>query len=158
MAISDTEADARQFGLSLREQAALSRAPKLKPEQQFWNLPAKLDRARQIGREEDLISRLAALARGIPSAHNNELDARRHARWSERMAQEIDPVTSLLVGFGHELEGSLSRRRPQPRAEALMDAHNNAEGRQAARERRPIDPGRLQTSPQTKGPSIGHGF
>lgn len=158
MSISDTRADVRPVGLTLRERAALAAAPRREPERQPWNLIAKYWRAAQIGREEELISRLAAFAQGVPGAHNNELDARRHARWSERMSNEIDPVTSLLVGFGHEIEGSLSFARPQPRAEALMDAHNNAEGRRAAREGQPIDPARLQMSPKPYRPKMGHGF
>ncbi|TAJ70700.1 MAG: hypothetical protein EPO51_16555 [Phenylobacterium sp.] len=153
MAISDTEASARALGLSLRERAELSRAPKLKPEKQFWNLPAKLDRARAIADEEGRAAWGAARAQGVSRPHNNALDAQRHARWSERMAREIDPVTSFLVGTGHELAEMF-----QPRAEALMDFRNNAEGRRAAREGRPIDPTRLQATPTPYRPKMTHGF
>jgi hypothetical protein len=36
--------------------------------------------------------------------HNGPLDAWRHAEWSRRMAEEIDPVRARLFGFGHEVE------------------------------------------------------
>lgn len=153
MAISDTEADVRPFGLSLGERAALSQAPKLRPEKQFWNLPAKLDRARAIADEEGRAAWAVARAQGVSRPHNNALDAQRHARWSERMALEIDPETSFLVGTGHELSEMF-----QPRAEALMDFRNNAEGRRAARDGRPIDPTRLQTTPTPYRPRMTHGF
>ena len=42
---------------------------------------------------------------GKGGAHNNALDAMRHARWSLRMATEIDPISSRLIGAEHELEG-----------------------------------------------------
>lgn len=152
MAISDTEASAGVFGLSLRERAALSKAPKVRPETQPWTIMAKLDRARTLADEEGRAAWTAARAQGIARPHNNALDAQRHARWSERMAREIGPVTSFLVGTGHELAAIF-----QPRGEALMDLHNNAEGRRAAREHRPIDPRRLQTSPSRRS-GMTHGF
>lgn len=141
MAISDTELGMRQPNLSLRERAALAAAPRRKPERRPWDLAAKYARAEQIGREELLISRLSALAQKLPDSHNNALDARRHARWSQRMSSEIDPVTSFVAGAGHELAGVLYG---QPWAETLMDSRNNAEGRLAAREGRAIDPRNLQ--------------
>lgn len=172
MAISDTPFDARPRGLSLDERAKVARAPKLRPEQQWWNLPAKYDKAKQIAWEER--QRSIALA-GDAGAHDNAFDAMRHARWSQRMATEIDPISSRLFGAEHEIEGSLmpsparlkrwnapdwlqdaARARDwheQPAAEALMDMRNNAEGRRAAAEGRPIRPGNLQVRLGEPSPS-----
>lgn len=60
------------------------------------------------------------------------------------MSEEINPFTSWAAGFGHEVEGLL---KGQPYNEALMDLHNNAEGRAAGAEMRPVDPAKLRTSP-----------
>jgi RHS repeat-associated protein len=98
------------------------------------------DRARQIGLEE------LARHRG----HNDADDAMRHAEWSRRMRCEIGPFTAWSSGVGHEI-GDLFHGMPW--SESMMDLHNNAEGRQAGSEGRPVDPGRLVTSPtNSSGP------
>ncbi len=61
--------------------------------------------------------------------HNNMGDAKRHAVWSQRMYQEINPVTSYTAGYLYELKNLLTR---QPLNETLMDLHNNSVGRAAA--------------------------
>jgi hypothetical protein len=134
-----------------------------RPEKQWWNLPAKVAAGNRIGAEER--------ARSIEldpdhNPHNDEFDAMRHARWSNRMATEIGPIFSRVAGAGHELENmlpsperlaaygaprgllDLARARQwhgESEAEALMDKRNNAEGRLAAAQGRAIDPRRLQT-------------
>ncbi|GEM_PF-5378279 len=99
------------------------------------------DRARQIAKEE----------LENHSGHNDLDDAMRHADWSERMYKEINPLTSWLAGTGHEIQGyfdkSPSMSTSQYMKESRMDIHNNAEGRNAAKEGRPIDPKNLVTSP-----------
>lgn len=116
----------------------------LPPAKQWWNLQAKLDAVQPIRLQEEMIHR----------GRNDHDDAMRHAEWSRRMAEEIDPVTSQLVGIGHELEGSFAHRptwlfkgTAQPASEAMMDMRNNAEGIRSFREGRPIDPRRLQDRP-----------
>lgn len=73
--------------------------------------------------------------------HNNMGDAQRHAEWSRRMYEEINPITSILVGYGHELDGLIYGE--QPINEMLMDLHNNAVGRAAAASGVPIDQSEL---------------
>jgi hypothetical protein len=48
-----------------------------------------------------------------------------------------------LAGTGHELDNLLTDGSPL--AEVLMDLHNNAQGRRAGSEGRPVDPNSLQT-------------
>lgn len=50
-------------------------------------------------------------------------------------------VTSV-AGTGHELEGLLQGQRLN---EALMDLHNNGQGRRAGSEGKPVNPNSLQT-------------
>lgn len=130
-------------GLTPAEQAALARAPR-RPEQQWWNVPAKLDRAGEIAQEELDRSRRASEAAGLGRPHNNRFDAARHAEWSRRMSTEIDPLTSFLVGTGHEGQNLIEF---QPIGEIVMDLRNNAEGRRAAAERRAVNPSNLQIRP-----------
>jgi hypothetical protein len=85
----------------------------------WWDLPANFGRAREIAAEE--------LARR-PNSHNDLGDAMRHAEWSRRMTQEINPFTAWMAGTGHELEGML---HGQPWSEMLMDLHNNRIGRES---------------------------
>ena len=141
MAISDTPFDAHPLGLILPERTALDRAPRTPPERQWWNLPGKFGRAQAIGEEGAARARRVSRAQGLPNSHNNAYDAVRHARWSQRMANEIGPVTATVAGYAHELRGML---HGQPGAEARMDPRNNAEGRRAADERRAIRPENLQ--------------
>ena len=103
----------------------------------WWDVPANIGKAKEIAVEE-------VTKRGKGN-HNNEGDAMRHAEWSRRMAQEIGPVTSWAVGVGHEVEGLF---KGQPWGEAMMDIHNNAEGRSAASEKRPVDRSKLQKQPK----------
>lgn len=141
MAISDTKFDVRFPRMTLEDHLALARAPKLPAHQRWWNVPAKLVRAHQIAAEERERSFRQARQRGEGRPHNDELDAMRHARWSQRMASEIDPVTAAMAGTAHEVDNWLSG---QPHEEELMDRRNNEEGRRAAIEGRPINPDRLQ--------------
>ena len=101
----------------------------------WWDIGANMRRASQIAQEE--------LAKR-PDQHNNIGDAMRHAEWSRRMVAEITNETALLAGLGHELEGLLNG---QPLSEALMDLQNNAEGRAAGREGRPVNPENLIPAP-----------
>jgi hypothetical protein len=127
------------------------------PAKQWWNIPAKDAAAHQIADEE---------LHEYPG-RNDIGDAMRHARWSQRMATEIDPVSAKLAGAEHEIvnlaqaAGAVAGRHlmrraavpveitsmPQAVAESIMDLHNNAEGRRAAEEGRPIDPSRLTILP-----------
>jgi hypothetical protein len=128
--------------------------PRVPPEKQWWNLPAKYHAAERIKAE---------VLRDYPG-WNNAGDAARHAELSRRMASEIDPLTSYVAGVAHEIDntipGSWARFAPgfmkahaeenwhgQDKAERDMDLRNNAEGRRAAAEHRPVDPARLQDSP-----------
>lgn len=157
--------------LTPSEMAVLAAAPMLasressaqNPAQQWWNLPAKEAAGRRIAAEEQ------AKFRGH---HNDAGDAMRHAEWSQRMANEIDPVFSRLAGYEHEGENILGavadiiprvgrvispsayppRTSPIPSlgqtlAESRMDLHNNAVGIDAATARRPIAPSALQVRP-----------
>lgn len=137
--------------MSVKEHVALASAPRLPPEKQWWNLQAKIHKARQIAGEELQTSIANAREAGLPDAHNNSYDALRHARWSQRMADEIGPVFARVAGLEHELEGSLLHG--QGMDEALMDLRNNAEGRRAGAEHRPIDPRNLQSGPSQRAPT-----
>lgn len=174
MAISDAPFTSRASRQLLENRLALDVAPRLPPERQWWNLPAKHAKAKEIAAEERRRSIESAVAAG-ERAHNSRFDAQRHAEWSRRMASEIDPLSARVFGAIHELEGSLpspetlrARGAPgwlqnlarsrewhdQPAAEALMDVRNNAEGRRAAAEGRPVNPANLQTRPGT--PAAGN--
>jgi hypothetical protein len=98
---------------------------------------SRLERAEIIGQQE--------LAKR-PFAHNDTEDGMRHAEWTRRMSEEIDPFISWVVGTAHEVSGLL---KGQPLEEARMDLNNNAEGRAAASEGRAVDPRRLQSSPES---------
>jgi hypothetical protein len=152
MAISDTRLDVRIPGMSLDDYVALSRAPRRTPAQQWWNLPAKYRAAQRIKHE---------MLRDFPG-HDDQGDALRHAELSRRLAVEIDPVTSALAGFMHEIDNSIPRpAEPRPGSHAdenwwgqrwperNMDIHNNTEGIRAALEGRPVDPANLQVRPVT---------
>ena len=104
----------------------------------WWDVPANLNRAIEIGNEE--------LRKRGKGNHNNSGDAMRHAEWSRRMAEEIGPVTSWIAGTANEAKGLL---HGQPWGEAMMDLHNNAEGRAAAKEKRPVDKSRLKNTPHS---------
>lgn len=105
----------------------------------WWDVVSNYRRAHEIAGEE--------VAKRGAGNHNNEGDAMRHAEWSRRMAEELGSGTSWLFGLGHEIDGLLNSR--QPWGEAMMDLHNNAEGRTAAREKRPVDRRKLQKAPKT---------
>jgi hypothetical protein len=97
--------------------------------------PIDLEAARRIAREE-----LAKRPRG----HNDAEDAMRHAEWMRRTAEEVNETTAKVAGYGHEVEGLLAG---QPIREAVMDLHNNREGRAAGVAKKPVDPSKLITSP-----------
>ncbi|HET6974814.1 MAG TPA: RHS repeat-associated core domain-containing protein [Pyrinomonadaceae bacterium] len=92
------------------------------------------DRAGQIANEE-LINH---------PGHNDAGDAMRHAEWSRRMRCEIGPFTAWSSGVGHEIDNLFEGA---PLEEIIMDLHNNAEGRRAGGQSRPVDPNNLQNSP-----------
>ena len=101
----------------------------------WWDLPSNFERAREIARDE---------LQKRPTQHNDAGDAMRHAEWNRRMVDEINSFTAWTAGVGHEIEGLL---QGQPLNEAMMDLLNNAEGRAAGNEGRPVDPNNLITSP-----------
>lgn len=103
----------------------------------WWDIPANIGKAIEIGGEE-------VKKRGAGN-HNNEGDAMRHAEWSRRMSEEVGPGTSWVAGMANEVKGLLNG---QPWGEAMMDIKNNAEGRAAAREGRPVDRSKLQKKPK----------
>ncbi|MYF10819.1 MAG: hypothetical protein F4229_07540 [Gammaproteobacteria bacterium] len=78
----------------------------------------------------DEAKRIAQQERDKRGSHNDIGDAMRHAEWSRRMYEEINPITATVVGYGYEIEGFLFEG--QPVEEMLMDLHNNAVGRDAA--------------------------
>ena len=84
--------------------------------------------------------------------HNDINDAKRHAEWSKRMAEEINQLTAYLAGILHELDNMLNN--DQSFDELLMDLNNNRAGREAAQEGSAIDPTDLTTiiPPSNKGP------
>jgi RHS repeat-associated protein len=100
----------------------------------WWDIPSNFKRARDIGLEE---------LKKRPMNHNDSGDAMRHAEWNRRMVEEINSFTAWTVGIGHEIEGLLQN---QPWEEAMMDLHNNAEGRKAGNENRSVDSNDLITS------------
>lgn len=122
-------------------------------------LPAKVHAAQRIYDEEEE----RAMQRGRGVASDNRFDAERHARTSYRMTKLLGPHLAALGGYGVEAGGLARniagniREQFDPNAgersfgDALasmhMDLRNNAEGRRAAVEGRPIDPSRLQTAP-----------
>ena len=67
-----------------------------------------------------------------------------HAEWMRRTRQETNACTAWLAGTGHEVDGLLGN---QPWAEALMDLHNNAVGRNAGSNNSPVDPSKLWMLP-----------
>ena len=136
--VNNTTSDARFAWLTIPQRAALERAPKLTPEKQWWDLPAKRRVALRIADEE---YRLAG------SHRNDPVDAMRHARWGNRTAAAVGPIYATLAGIGHEAGNLLFDGHPL--SESLMDIHNNAEGIDAVRKRRAIDASRLQNSPQS---------
>lgn len=101
----------------------------------WWDFPANFEKAHQIADEE--LSRR-------PASHNDMGDAMRHSEWMRRTTQETNACTARLAGTGHEIEGLLNG---QPWAEALMDLHNNAVGRNAGSNNMPVDTSRLWTLP-----------
>jgi hypothetical protein len=70
------------------------------------------------------------------SGRNDLYDAVRHARTSYRVAAEIDPLTSFLVGLAHEIRGSFGGQKvPQPLGEFVMDMRNNGVGIRSYKQR-----------------------
>jgi hypothetical protein len=159
------------FHVTIEDQIALAGAPRRPapqrqpPEKQWWNIPAKKAAGERIAQEE--LDRARALA-GPSRPHNNSFDATRHARWSRRMANEIDPIFGIAAGLQHEgkniadsIAENIERRiypsrfhpgtaRPSVRQtlqESAMDLHNNLEGVGSALAGRQIDPSRLQQAP-----------
>jgi len=133
-ALRDEQAD--PIARSRAAQVLLAAAPRQRQASlAWWDIPGKVSRGQEIARDE------LAAHRG----HHNDLeDARRHAHWSRRMAQELGPVFATAVGAGHEVTGLIEG---EPLAEAIMDMRNNAVGVNSQFAGRPIDERRLQARP-----------
>lgn len=101
----------------------------------WWDVPANLRRAREIADEE---------RSKRPNSHNDMGDAMRHAEWMRRTTEETNACTAWIAGTGHEIGGLLGG---QPWPEAVMDAHNNAVGRDAGQNKTDVDPNELWTLP-----------
>ncbi len=101
----------------------------------WWDIVSNLRRAHEIGMQE-------LAKRSGPGMHNNANDAMRHAEWMRRTTEETNAFTAWLAGVGHELD---NLTEGAPLKEILMDLHNNAQGRRAGSEGRPVDPKSLQT-------------
>jgi RHS repeat-associated protein len=107
----------------------------------WWDLPANFGRAREIAREE-LLNR--------PTQHNDLGDAMRHAEWNRRMVEETNTFTAWVAGTGHEVDNLLSDGWEW--RESMMDLHNNAEGRTAGQQDRPVNVNNLRTMPGSLTP------
>ncbi|TDT92002.1 RHS repeat domain-containing protein [Pseudodesulfovibrio indicus] len=135
--IGDRGGDPDWYGYCLDDPVNMA-DPKGLAARDWWDIVSNYKRANEIADEE-------VAKRGVGN-HNNEGDAMRHAEWSKRMAEELGGGTSWLFGVGHEIDGLINS--DQPWGEAMMDLHNNAEGRAAAREKRPVDRSKLQKAPK----------
>jgi RHS repeat-associated protein len=101
----------------------------------WWDLQANFSRASEIA-DEELLRR--------PRDHNNLGDALRHAEWSMRTTAETNAFTAWFAGVGHEVKNILFDA--QGPSETFMDLINNAEGRRAAMNNRPVDVNNLRAS------------
>lgn len=82
--------------------------------------------------------------------HHNDLgDAMRHAEASSEITKQEGPFMAFTLGTGLEVEERLFAREPS--AEFYMDLSNNAEGRNAALENRPIDQDKLIATTKPDG-------
>ena len=80
--------------------------------------------------------------------HNDIADAWRHARWNERMVNEIGWGTAAIAGYGHELEDLYYQWKIGESFrwdEMWMDLHNNREGRSGKDASYLLDEGYLRT-------------
>jgi hypothetical protein len=93
--------------------------------QLFTNLLPDLQAAERIGRE---VLYIEAPATGLPGPRNGPQDAWRHARWNQRMVEEIGWGTAIIASYSYEVRELFS----QPFSELLMDLHNNRAGRSIA--------------------------
>ncbi|MEW6600529.1 MAG: RHS repeat-associated core domain-containing protein [Nitrospirota bacterium] len=107
----------------------------------WWDIPANFTRAYKISVEERA---------NRPTAHNTSEDAMRHAEWNRRMVEETNSFTAWISGVGHEIDNFING---QPWSEGMMDLYNNAVGRAAGRAGVPVDPSKLQVSPNNS-PSL----
>jgi len=109
---------------------------------------------RQVGNYQ----RARAMGNEVSGQHkglNNLQDAMRHAEWNRRMANEIGPFTAWSMGVGNEIAGmgrSIMKGEPIDWAAVKMDLHNNAAGREAAAQGRPVDINKLRQSPGDNRP------
>ena len=148
--------------LTLHEQAALANAPKQKSlearAKRWWDLPAKTQVTRQIG------DRMLAVF--PPDVYADDAgDALRHGEWQRQSARAVGPTYANAAGLAHEADALVDSFRvhvlgQEPHLRSTvptvgqviprirMDLHNNAEGRRAAAEGRPVDMSRLQTYPR----------
>jgi hypothetical protein len=94
-------------------------------------------------------------AKKYPGAHNGKGDAFRHAYWSALMTKHCGVESAKKYGFAHEsvppgdgsqcvLVGSGSART-QPRAERVMDEHNNSVGRDIGKANLAVSDDKLAT-------------
>lgn len=94
----------------------------------FIDLVKNLVRANEIANEVLIEAQVKAsdLPGGTSGLRNGPADAWRHARWNQRMVNEIDWQTAFLAGVGHEVDNLFSG---QSMNETFMDLLNNAQGR-----------------------------
>jgi hypothetical protein len=112
----------------------------------LWNLPEVYNRMKEIEKEE----------REKNTGHNDASDAQRHAETSRRIAEEFGQAAALAAGYGHEANNLYQGHHGLH--EAKMDEHNNAEGREAAKEGRQINPKNLMTQPPSTPASGNSGI
>ncbi len=103
----------------------------------WWDLPANYKRAQEIATEEH---------KNFAGHHNDLGDAKRHATWSKRTAEETNVFTAWSAGVLHEIDNLINDNGPW--RETLMDLHNNSIGREAASNSAPINQKDLRTAPQ----------
>ena len=117
--------------------------------------PTDLDGAKRIAGEVLIETRnLSQLPPGVhgpvlPGLHNGPADAWRHARWNERMVNEIGWDTAVIAGYGHELENLYEQWRGGESFnwdEMWMDLHNNREGRSGRSAWDLLNEGRFRTN------------
>jgi RHS repeat-associated protein len=81
-----------------------------------------------------------AASSGLPGIHNGEADALRHSLFNALNTQTAGEETTKALGDAHEQD-----RPEQPENEKAMDLHNNAVGRQVAKDNPDASPQELAT-------------
>ncbi|MCK5852087.1 hypothetical protein KAH27_03570 [bacterium] len=67
---------------------------------QLLIMTLKLFKANNIANEE---------SQRFAGHHNDRGNAMRHATWNRRMVEEIDTITALIAGVGHEIHGCFTK-------------------------------------------------